>query len=82
MIAPHVIHVDAAPRKALNQPADVDEGRGGGGLRHSSSKSLSSQKLIDFTVLIRRRVGLTQARQPLLGLYCMFPELQDWSDIA
>lgn len=57
-------------------------GRGEGCLHHRGSKSLSSQKLIDFTVLIRLSVGLTPAQQPLLVLYCMFLQLQDWRDIA
>ena len=51
-------------------------GRGEGCLHHRGSKSLSSQKLIDFTVLISLSVGLTQARQRLLVLYCMFQELE------
>lgn len=57
-------------------------GRGEGCLHHRGSKSLSSQKLIDFTVLMWLSVGLTQARQPLLVLYCMFAELQNWRDTA
>lgn len=55
-------------------------GRGEGCLHHRGSKSLSSQKLIDFTVLIWLSVGLTQARQPLLVLYCVFAGLQNWRD--
>lgn len=57
-------------------------GRGEGCLHHRGSKSLSSQKLIDFTVLIWLSVGLTQAQQPLLVLYCVFLELQKWWDTA
>lgn len=48
-------------------------GRREGCLHHSSSKSLSSQKLIDFTVLMWLNVGLTQPQQPLLVLCCVLP---------
>lgn len=57
-------------------------GRWEGCLHHRGSKSLSSQKLIDFTVLIWLSVGLTQAQQPLLVLYCMCAELQNWRDTS